>query len=78
MSRHGVGYDAVDLPSLNERGIALAVVGDVNSVSVAEHAMMLLLAAAKRRVRGGPLGARRRLGLAQPARSRANCLAGTC
>ena len=24
VSRHGVGYDAVDLPSLNERGIALA------------------------------------------------------
>lgn len=52
VSRHGVGYDAVDLPSLNERGIALSVVGDVNSVSVAEHAMMLLLAAAKRAVRG--------------------------
>ena len=52
MSRHGVGYDAVDLPSLNDRGIALAVCGDVNSVSVAEQAMMLLLAAAKRAVRG--------------------------
>lgn len=51
VSRHGVGYDAVNLPSLNERGIALAVVGDVNSVSVAEHAMMLLLAAAKRLIR---------------------------
>lgn len=59
VSRHGVGYDAVHLPSLNQRGIALAVVGDVNSVSVAEHAMMLLLALAKRvivadrSVRGG-------------------------
>lgn len=41
VSRHGVGYDAVDLPSLNRQGIALAIVGDVNSVSVAEHAMML-------------------------------------
>jgi D-3-phosphoglycerate dehydrogenase / 2-oxoglutarate reductase len=51
VSRHGVGYDAVDLPSLNQRGIALAIVGDVNSVSVAEHAMMLLLAAAKRLIR---------------------------
>ena len=48
VSRHGVGYDAVDLPALNTRGIALAIVGDVNSVSVAEHAMMLLLACAKR------------------------------
>ena len=51
VSRHGVGYDAIDLPSLNERGIALAVVGDVNSVSVAEHTVMLLLATAKRMVR---------------------------
>jgi D-3-phosphoglycerate dehydrogenase len=50
VSRHGVGYDAVDLPALNARGIALAVVGDVNSVSVAEHAMMMLLACAKRAV----------------------------
>jgi D-3-phosphoglycerate dehydrogenase len=48
VSRHGVGYDAVDLPALNARHIALAVVGDVNSVSVAEHIMMMLLAATKR------------------------------
>jgi len=51
VSRHGVGYDAVHLPSLNERGIALTIVGDVNSVSVAEHAMMLILAASKRVLR---------------------------
>ena len=51
VSRHGVGYDAVDLQSLNRRGIALAIVGDVNSVSVAEHAMMLLLASTKRLIR---------------------------
>ena len=48
VSRHGVGYDAVDLAALNTRGIALAIVGDVNSISVAEHAMMQLLAGAKR------------------------------
>ncbi|MCC5973751.1 MAG: 3-phosphoglycerate dehydrogenase [Rubellimicrobium sp.] len=52
VSRHGVGYDAVDLAALTARGIPLAIVGDVNSVSVAEHAMMLLLAAAKRALRG--------------------------
>ncbi len=51
VSRHGVGYDAVDLDALNARGIALAIVGDVNSISVAEHAMMMLLAAAKRALR---------------------------
>lgn len=67
VSRHGVGYDAVDLPSLNRHGIALAIVGDVNSVSVAEHAMMLLLAATKRliradrSVRGNEWGWRNRL-----------------
>lgn len=48
VSRHGVGYDAVDLAALNARRIPLAVVGDVNSASVAEHAMMLLLACARR------------------------------
>ncbi|WP_024846029.1 hydroxyacid dehydrogenase [Paracoccus pantotrophus] len=48
VSRHGVGYDAVDLAALNTRGIALTIVGDVNSISVAEHAMMQLLAGAKR------------------------------
>lgn len=48
VSRHGVGYDSVDLGALNARGIALTIVGDVNSVSVAEHAMMQLLAGAKR------------------------------
>ncbi|WP_299134817.1 hydroxyacid dehydrogenase [uncultured Amaricoccus sp.] len=52
VSRHGVGYDSVDLPALNDRGIALAIVGDVNSISVAEQAMMLLMAAAKRAIRG--------------------------
>jgi D-3-phosphoglycerate dehydrogenase len=51
VSRHGVGYDAVHLPSLNQRGIALAVVGDVNSISVAEHTMMLLLTTVKKALR---------------------------
>lgn len=51
VSRHGVGYDAVDVAALNERGIALAVCGDVNSTSVAEHAAMMILAATKRALR---------------------------
>lgn len=51
VSRHGVGYDAVDVKALNARGIALAVCGDVNSTSVAEHACMLILAASKRALR---------------------------
>lgn len=48
VARHGVGYDAVDVDTLNSRGIPLAIVGDVNSRTVAEHAMMLMLACAKR------------------------------
>jgi D-3-phosphoglycerate dehydrogenase / 2-oxoglutarate reductase len=45
VSRHGVGYDAVDVAALNARAIPLCIVGDVNSAGVAEHAMMLILAA---------------------------------
>lgn len=51
VSRHGVGYDAVDVAALSTRGIALAVCGDVNSTAVAEHACMLILAAVKRALR---------------------------
>lgn len=67
VSRHGVGYDAVDVAALNARRIPLCIVGDVNSVSVAEHAMMMILACAKqlvrsdRAVRTGPWGWRNKL-----------------
>jgi D-3-phosphoglycerate dehydrogenase / 2-oxoglutarate reductase len=50
VSRHGVGYDAVDVAALNARKIPLAIVGDVNSRAVAEHALMLMLAAARHTV----------------------------
>lgn len=48
VSRHGVGFDAVDVAALNARRIPLCIVGDVNSAGVAEHAMMLILAACHR------------------------------
>ncbi len=51
VSRHGVGCDAVDTAALHARAIPLAITGDVNSRTVAEHAMMLLLAAARRALR---------------------------
>ncbi|MEM9524699.1 MAG: hydroxyacid dehydrogenase [Pseudomonadota bacterium] len=51
VSRHGVGYDAIDVDALNARGIALAVCGDVNATAVAEHAAMMILAASKRALR---------------------------
>ena len=48
VSRHGVGYDAVEVAALNARRGPLCIVGDVNSSGVAEHAMMLILAATHR------------------------------
>jgi D-3-phosphoglycerate dehydrogenase / 2-oxoglutarate reductase len=50
VSRHGVGFDAVDVTALNAQKIPLAIVGDVNSRAVAEHTLMLLLTAARRSV----------------------------
>jgi len=48
VSRHGVGVDNIDVEQLSRRGIPVMTVGDANAVSVAEHAMMLILSAARR------------------------------
>jgi len=48
VARHGVGYDNIDVAALTQRGIPLALVGNVNAVSVAEHTLYLLLACMKR------------------------------
>lgn len=50
VSRHGVGYDAIDVPALTKAGIPLSVVGVANSVTVAEHALFFMLALAKRAI----------------------------
>ena len=47
VSRHGVGYDAVDIEAAAERSIPVTITPLANSVSVAEHAMFMLLALAK-------------------------------
>jgi D-3-phosphoglycerate dehydrogenase / 2-oxoglutarate reductase len=47
VARHGVGYDNIDVTALTAKGIPLALVGNVNSSSVAEHALFLLLACMK-------------------------------
>src|SRR3954468_7523726 len=47
-ARIGVGYDAVDIPALTARKIPLMVVGTANSVSVAEHAIFMMYALAKK------------------------------
>ena len=48
VARIGVGYDAVDVPALTARNIPLMVAGTANSPSVAEQAMFMTLALAKR------------------------------
>ena len=47
ISRHGVGYDNIPVKYCTSRGIAVTIVGDVNSISVAEHTLFLILAAAR-------------------------------
>ncbi len=48
VARIGVGFDAVDIPALTERRIPLMIVGVANSTSVAEHAVFMMMAVAKR------------------------------
>ncbi|MDB4239045.1 hydroxyacid dehydrogenase [Alphaproteobacteria bacterium] len=47
VSRHGVGYDSIDVNALNDCGIPLAIAAHSNMISVAEHAMYMLLALSK-------------------------------
>ena len=47
VSRHGVGYDAVDVQACTENGVALAIAPRSNAPSVAEQAFMFILALAK-------------------------------
>jgi D-3-phosphoglycerate dehydrogenase len=48
VSRYGVGFDTVDIAACTERDIPVMVVNGTNDLSVAEHAMMLMLAVARR------------------------------
>ena len=50
ISRFGVGYDKVDVAACTRRGVLLTVANGGNDLSVAEHAMMLMLAVARRTV----------------------------
>ena len=47
VSRHGVGYDSIDLVSLNNKKIPLTIAAHSNMISVAEQAMFFLLALSK-------------------------------
>ncbi len=48
VTRIGVGFDAIDIPALNKRKIPLMTTGIANSPSVAEAALYMMLALAKR------------------------------
>lgn len=47
VSRHGVGFNSVDIDALTARGIPLAIAVGGNAVSVAEHTFYLILALTK-------------------------------
>tara|TARA_B100001287_G_scaffold244234_1_gene220776 strand:- start:217 stop:1182 length:966 start_codon:yes stop_codon:yes gene_type:complete len=47
ISRHGVGYDNIDLKSSKEKNITLAITATANAVAVAEHVMFMLLSISK-------------------------------
>ena len=48
ISRHGVGYDNVDLAASKKRKITLAITATANAVAVAEHVMFMILNISKR------------------------------
>jgi len=48
VARIGVGYDSVAVPALTARLVPLMIAGTANSVSVAEHALFMMLQLAKR------------------------------
>lgn len=48
IAKHGVGTDNLDLAAASARGIVVLNTPDANKVAVAEHAMALMLALAKR------------------------------
>lgn len=48
VARHGVGVDAVDLDAATARGVIVTTTGSVNAAAVAEYALTLLLALARK------------------------------
>ncbi len=48
VARHGVGYDNIPVDVLSRKKIPLATTGNANAITVAEHALYLILTLAKR------------------------------
>tara|TARA_Y100000590_G_scaffold469764_1_gene659615 strand:+ start:533 stop:1495 length:963 start_codon:yes stop_codon:yes gene_type:complete len=51
VSRHGVGYDNVDINYLNKKNIPLAITATSNAVSVAEHVLMMMLSLSRKLIK---------------------------
>jgi D-3-phosphoglycerate dehydrogenase len=49
ISRHGVGYDNIDLEASKQKNLTLAITATANAVAVAEHVMFMLLNISKRK-----------------------------
>ena len=49
ISRHGVGYDNIDLNSSKKNNITITITATTNAIAVAEHVMFMLLNLAKRK-----------------------------
>ena len=47
ISRHGVGYDNVDLPFIKKKNISLLITATANAVAVAEHVIYMMLSISK-------------------------------
>src|SRR5262245_47997383 len=48
ISRHGVGFDTIDVAAATERGVIVATVGLANAPSVVQHTIAMMYALAKR------------------------------
>lgn len=48
IAKHGVGYDTIDVDAASARGITVTIATGANAISVAEHAIALMLAVARR------------------------------
>ena len=49
ISRHGVGYDNIDLEVSKKKNLTLAITATANAIAVAEHVMFMLLNISKRK-----------------------------
>ncbi len=49
ISRHGVGYDNIDLETSKKNNLTLAITATANAIAVAEHVMFMLLNISKRK-----------------------------